>query len=252
MARKQQHFPFLDLPKELRLMVYKLLPVKTSHAPFGTSAPQSLILVWSSFPSISILQACRQVNEEATAVLHQRLNQLKTQPLRIVAASDGLHEWRLTGLIRYLNRRRLNDLVFVGPYPQQLDAEARRCISEEDEARVNIAVLGYSATPSDGNTDMLMVIAFGISVQIIETDLKALAHRVKVSLQPAIWTPGELAALKNSRLAPISTVQENRSLSVEVIKDAEIGEAEWAENWTEGECINERGYHKSGIDVWRT
>ncbi|KAH4021890.1 hypothetical protein HBI25_020010 [Parastagonospora nodorum] len=74
-------FRFLDLPKEIRLMVYERLPIKTTH-----HGDEELTLVYRTLPGISIFTTCHEIYDEAKAILSPRLATIRNQPLQLVAS----------------------------------------------------------------------------------------------------------------------------------------------------------------------
>jgi hypothetical protein len=84
-------FRFLDLPEEIRLMVYERLSIKTVHRPlcerYSTKSRRSwhTMYVWSTLPGIAILSVCRKVNAEATTVFQSQLKRLQDMPIRLLS-----------------------------------------------------------------------------------------------------------------------------------------------------------------------
>ncbi|KAJ4295041.1 hypothetical protein N0V90_007049 [Kalmusia sp. IMI 367209] len=95
-----QSFPFLDLPKDIRLMVYERIPIITkagSIKDLGRKRPRTraydkgqLVLLHNN-TSTEILRVCRLINSEASAVMQAKLNEIRAQAPRVllcVAKSD--------------------------------------------------------------------------------------------------------------------------------------------------------------------
>jgi hypothetical protein len=82
-------FRFLDLPPELRVMIYNRLPSTTRHCTLvdlmssTTPPPSRAALVVKSLP-VSLLSTCKFINLEATPVLIPRLQQLRAEPMRLI------------------------------------------------------------------------------------------------------------------------------------------------------------------------
>ncbi|CAO2652556.1 Nn.00g008390.m01.CDS01 [Neocucurbitaria sp. VM-36] len=100
-------FPFLALPKELRLMIYGRLPVITrrhaiqfhqNHEDFA------LTLVSKRVPGISIFATCRQIYEEAT-VLRTKMDALNAEPTRIVTHWRTIGSKAMKAVLRCTSRR---------------------------------------------------------------------------------------------------------------------------------------------------
>ena len=90
-----QPFRFLDLPPELRNMVYANLQVVTRHytiEPYGMSIihPRpTATLVYKSLP-VSIFAVCWQVGSEAYSLLKPKLEYLANEPMRLIVQGEAL------------------------------------------------------------------------------------------------------------------------------------------------------------------
>jgi hypothetical protein len=84
-AREEQPFRFLDLPAELRLMVYESLPTKITHHDLRISREAHgeqgcLTLVWTTLSGLAVLRTCRQTNSEAKKIIRESYNQGPARP----------------------------------------------------------------------------------------------------------------------------------------------------------------------------
>ncbi|KAF1957673.1 hypothetical protein CC80DRAFT_491735 [Byssothecium circinans] len=93
-------FRFLDLPKELRLMVYEFLPTKTRHHKLcfmkgrdpGTNSEEYqeyVILVIRSLP-VQLLRTCKMINYEVVAILKPKLDSLASTVPQMILSCDFL------------------------------------------------------------------------------------------------------------------------------------------------------------------
>jgi hypothetical protein len=94
-SRDDQPFRFLDLPPELRLMVYKEIYPHTRHyrlkdpvfQPNSADIPPSYItLVAKSLP-VALLAICRLINAEAAPVLAPKLKKLRKEAPHFIVDS---------------------------------------------------------------------------------------------------------------------------------------------------------------------
>jgi hypothetical protein len=110
---------FLDLPKDLRLIVYEYLrdlPIKRKHWDLELVSDDRLTkrtrmhfpevdndrdprweiitvkarLVWDTMPGLPIVYTSRQIHSEATAVFRSKLATIKEQPIRLIATMGAL------------------------------------------------------------------------------------------------------------------------------------------------------------------
>ena len=78
--------PFLELPTELRLMVYELIPIETKSHDFdfeyypGETCKYSII---TASMSAGILAASRQIQAEATDIIVKKLSKIRSLPARM-------------------------------------------------------------------------------------------------------------------------------------------------------------------------
>jgi hypothetical protein len=100
----EQSFRFLDLPPELRVMIYKEISIdtRTRHHTFHTlpkedvifsTAPKTagaaITLVVKSLPT-SLLATCRLINVEASPIMKPKIDKLRKEPMRFIIDSMSL------------------------------------------------------------------------------------------------------------------------------------------------------------------
>ncbi|KAF1996379.1 hypothetical protein P154DRAFT_609092 [Amniculicola lignicola CBS 123094] len=86
-------FRFLDLPRELRLMVYEYIPIQKSHLHYQTSPGKSgdaMKVMFNSICGLSILRTCRSIYDEAMPILRKLLSTLESEPIRLIIKSRDL------------------------------------------------------------------------------------------------------------------------------------------------------------------
>jgi hypothetical protein len=122
-------FRFLELPKELWLMVYDFLPIKTiyreiaiqsgrpeymqehhelfledtSFSKFGdgTGVPgASIIMLQKTLPGLSLLRVSTQIASEANTILRAKVRTLREAPIQIISNSLGLETCEMDWLLR--------------------------------------------------------------------------------------------------------------------------------------------------------
>jgi len=90
---------FLDLPAELRLMVYDYLPVTTRHSTFKqpVNDPEeprmrdlTITLVVKFIPAVALLATCKLICNEASPILAHKLEEIRQSPLQLIVDSPCL------------------------------------------------------------------------------------------------------------------------------------------------------------------
>jgi hypothetical protein len=157
----QQHFHFLDLPAELRLMVYDNLPVTIIHHTLaGPLSPSTsaMRLVTKSMP-VQVFLVCREIYQEAEHHLRHRLAScrrlqfiidsacMRTFAAQYIVTEERTGEGILTRImntkrtVQFLMPTRFGDLVHVP------EAVARDIASFVVECREHQKRLSYKPTP---------------------------------------------------------------------------------------------------------
>ncbi|KAF1957674.1 hypothetical protein CC80DRAFT_534860 [Byssothecium circinans] len=87
---KEATFRFLDLPKDIRLMIYERLQVKASHLKLHPTSDRTstIILVVTTIPGIEILVTCKRINEEASKILQRSADQLLSSAPRVILSCN--------------------------------------------------------------------------------------------------------------------------------------------------------------------
>lgn len=96
---KPQPFRFLDLPKEIRLMVYEQLEITSIQHKVSSKDGHSLHILTRSINGIRILATNRQINDEASAILRPRLKLLLETPPYVIIKErhlDAFHQTRIS------------------------------------------------------------------------------------------------------------------------------------------------------------
>lgn len=126
-------FPFLSLPKELRLIIYSFVPAITTHVPIFLPVTDHysqgcLQLVHTSLPVLPLLLTCRQIHSESHDILREKAASLtsSTLPVRIISTPEGLLCKRLRKILICIALTPLNC-----PYSCDVEKLAQGEISHE-------------------------------------------------------------------------------------------------------------------------
>ncbi|KAH4021891.1 hypothetical protein HBI56_158160 [Parastagonospora nodorum] len=110
----------LDLPAEIRVMIYENLPTRTAHRyqadhPSQAAGIGDVFVVWRSFPGVTILATCRLVEREARPIIEARLRAIRNEPCRVIVTPEGLASTRLSSILKSLLRSNVDNTKPVDP-----------------------------------------------------------------------------------------------------------------------------------------
>jgi hypothetical protein len=215
-------FPFLDLPAEIRLMVYERLPVKVRHR--GDS---DLALVSHSLPDIAILATCRLINYEAWPVFHVALSTILAAPLRLM--TSNLSNEALCSFLYCLSTgfNISNDPVLyrvIQRHQQYLHLTAHvdhGTTNSDTTQNLHIAACSYSAPE--------LIDFRNTALAIRSPHCLAIIGKWDVYVRP--WYPATDGPLMNHDHSFAGQLDS----ALRIKADREIGEGEWNGVWVEGE-----------------
>jgi hypothetical protein len=155
MVDASQQFCFLDLPKDIRLMVYEFLHTKITLPPvdftecyIDLNKPPECALVLKTIPGRAVLVTCRCINFEAGAILRPRLRGLGTQPIRLICNKTALGSYRIIDITQSIaSCADIKDVrcLLSGETPTEdcaLYATPVHSANGEEERCIEIAFLG--------------------------------------------------------------------------------------------------------------
>jgi len=74
-ASNPEPFRFLDLPKDVRLMVYERLPRSTKHTTINNYSREGRVTLISHSVSTTILRTCHEVHQEALPLVNKAMRE---------------------------------------------------------------------------------------------------------------------------------------------------------------------------------
>jgi hypothetical protein len=248
-------FRFLDLPKELRLMVYASLIIKTTH-----HGDETLTLVHRTLPGIAILATCSLINNEASVILNPRLTAIKSQPVRLIVEDfDG------PGVVHFLhrlsehksNRDRLQDtrdimqdVRYTYHKEEKSPNVSRKSLESIPTHQICIAYCHHHTDgerfvvqegPNFGKASMSLL----VRLKCVQMNLTGQFRKdeiiqfrlLELQIRPAVFPLGQTDCeyLTATPYASMSLVRTQLSAGSYRMPGPTIEELEWQRDWAEGE-----------------
>jgi hypothetical protein len=249
-------FRFLDLPKELRLMVYELLPIKTTFHVFhhdGSFVGATLQLVWKTLSGINVLATCHEINFEAKAILGPVLDQLKQEPISLVASAENLCTTTVQG--HFINCVSLSEINCKYNHdPRSLTLRETYCDYSHFDKHNNLPATGAPARHVHIATKCSFEGIFDTSAQRINFFTSCLlafqepvyrlidgpgvtGRTLHVRVRPALLSVEDKTELQNA--APSELYDTTWEPDLQLRSFVHLGDSievqEWEEDWAEGE-----------------
>lgn len=148
----QETFPFMQLPTEIRLMIYECIPTQVKQHDFttvsGSATPRSFTAISKSI-HLSILAVSKKVHSEASAIIQRKLDDiLRTPPRWIINLSININIHKCGGPLWHMSRYLAKDAVkakkSLGTVPYLgtgMGASGARYAPEEDPQHAKLAQL---------------------------------------------------------------------------------------------------------------
>jgi hypothetical protein len=149
----QDTFPFMQLPTEVRLMIYECIPVQVKQHDFTTVSgsqtnPRSFNAISKSI-DLSILLVSKKVHAEASAIIQRKLDDiLQTPPRWIINLSININIHKCGGplwhMSRYLAKEAVKAKKSLGSVPYLgtgMGASGARYAPEKDPQHAKLAQL---------------------------------------------------------------------------------------------------------------
>lgn len=105
----QSAFPFNALPAEIRLMIYECIPVQVQRHDFqavsiSSANPRSFAVISKSI-DLSILQTCKKIHDEASAIMRKKIEDIRRTPPRwIIDVSYAAYIHKCGGPLWHMSR----------------------------------------------------------------------------------------------------------------------------------------------------
>jgi hypothetical protein len=263
-GRPLEPFRFLDLPKEIRLMIYERLPTQTKHyLAFAVMIPTARLtipelklktsVVLRESITTDILRVSRQIHEEAIGIMNLKLDAIRSKPLRVCipachmanAPSCPVHSAVRT-FSPELDEARKRGIIQLDEEVLR-DARMTRLKDFMQKAHQKLAYRKDRAgTPAGGEPGVEVALRFceqcvkggpesvDKAIRNMERQLfpqlmyyYAIGTTISVRLRPGTLTATEVAKVQQSigsRMHP-----------PEMVQGDDLDEEEWAEEWEEGE-----------------
>lgn len=220
-------FRLLDLPKELRLMIYEQLPTKTTRRHIPNQAP---IVVHITLPGVELLATCRQIRSEAITILSNKLTAIASQPARIIVPK--LYDDNLRALLfAAANKISINGSFSSFPLDCSNSHIQQVCIAVLDNTPRTILeenlhtfsqLAGFRKILEPLHPRIIRALDIQVRPVLMSGDKRVAYYRLPPGdIVSYMWRP-----CPDSRPEPLLRV------------GGGIGEEEWEKDWKEGERLD--------------
>jgi hypothetical protein len=230
-------FPFLSLPKELRLMVYSNLPIRTTHRPLISINGH---LIHTTLPGVTILATCREIATEARSILAPKLEAIKSSPVRLVT-TDLLQDH----LVKFLRCLATSETTY--PARKHLHESRRSNHAARTQhgtttlavQHVCIVLCNTATAPRVTASGLLFKLAtfeYELNHIVKGPRMRRLNIQVRAMLRDedrAAWVD---ASFVDEQQHSLLWSERRGELFLPMVKmDVEVGAEEWVREWQEGE-----------------
>jgi hypothetical protein len=247
-------------------MVYEGLSVHVTHHRFEQEAstpnkpvyhvietPQysSCRLVWKTLEGVSLLTTCRQINQEASAIIQQKLNEIKSEPIRIIVTPSALQNHLLAReiiphislhTIPYKTDRDLRTLLRVIKWSKIESEQIRLAAMYESQCHFHIAISRTAQELATTTTERLShikdIVALFYLYHYMQSDLYHTTQRpTRILIQLAL-IPLEDKGIHNLlyayQMAEAEFYEWVLTCATKVRMGHVIDEEAWKDSWAQG------------------
>lgn len=248
---------FLDLPSELRLMIYERLPIIITHRRIKPPDVDShgpgadVDVAHRVLPGVILLATCRTIRAEAKDIINTKLDRIRAEPIRILAApsfstffADNVHPLLAKTVRRIYNMGNANDtgletcIVIESLRNDHLERFATRT-NRMKRRQIEIAILvptASGALPSFG-----VIVNTGYLVRDIRNALGFVEQSTTedhlldtVTIRPRLKGQEAERALQDMKTRWAHPRYTDMFQDAKKMDNEPISDEEWREHWKHG------------------